>query len=78
MQIGAPPDKRDPELSSIIFNDMMAAIATDPKHNRTAMSELPGRAVALREALRDRDDLPLSVAERVLLAEWLNRLADGR
>jgi AcrR family transcriptional regulator len=78
MQIGTPPDKRDPELSSIIFVDMMAAISTDPKHNRTAMSELPGRAVALREALRDREDLPLSAAERVLLAEWLNRLADSR
>ena len=49
-QIGTPPDKRDPELSSIIFHDMMAAISTDSKHNRTATSELPSRAVALREA----------------------------
>jgi len=56
---------------------MMAAISTDSKHNRTATSELPSRAVALREALRDREDLPLSPAERVLLAEWLNRLADS-
>ena len=78
IQIATQPHKRDPELSSIMFYDMMAAISTDPKRKRSATPELPGRAVALREALRDKKTLPLSEAERGLLAEWLNRLADGR
>ena len=78
MQIGTPPDQRDPELSSIMFDDLMAAISTDPKPERSATSDLAGRAVALREALRDKEDLPLTAAERILLAEWLNRLADSR
>ena len=78
IQIATQPHKRDRELSSIMFYDMMAAISTDPKRKRSATPELPGRAVALREALRDKKTLPLSEAERGLLAEWLNRLADGR
>ena len=78
IQIATQPDKRDPELSSIMFYDLMAAISTDPKRKRSATPELPGRAVALREALRDKETLPLSQAERDLLAEWLNRLADSR
>jgi hypothetical protein len=69
MQIGTRPDDRDPELSSIMFDDMMAAISTDPKHLRSITSDLPSRAVALREALRDKEDLPLTAAERILLAE---------
>lgn len=78
-QFATPPDARDPELSSVMFDDLMAAISADPKPKRSAVSQLPGRAVALREALRDNDnkDLPLTVAERDLLAEWLKRLADA-
>jgi AcrR family transcriptional regulator len=76
-QIGIQPNKRDPELSSIIFDDMMAAISTDPAREGSATSQLPGRAVALREALRDKDNLPLTSAERHLLVEWLKRLADS-
>jgi AcrR family transcriptional regulator len=75
IQISTEPDKRDPKLSSIMFEDMMAAISTDPTPKRPP--ELAGRAVALREALRDKKDLPLTAAERDLLAEWLNRLADS-
>jgi hypothetical protein len=60
-----------------MFDDMMAALSTDPKHQRSITSDLPSRAVALREALRDKEDLPLTAAERILLAEWLNRLADS-
>jgi AcrR family transcriptional regulator len=76
-QIGAPPAERDPELSSIMFEHLMAATTTDAKPKRTVTSELPGRAVALREALRYKEDLPLTAAERHLLSEWLNRLADS-
>jgi hypothetical protein len=37
----------------------------------------PGRAAALREALRDNKGLPWTPAERAMLAEWLKRLADS-
>jgi AcrR family transcriptional regulator len=76
-QLATPPDERDPELSSIMFDNLMAAMATDPGPNRLATPDLAGRAVALREALRDSDGPGLTKAERDLLAEWLNRLADA-
>lgn len=76
-QLGLPPSERDPELSGIIFENVLAAISTDGKRGRSRKaSELPGRAVALREALPEAQNLPLSAAEQSLLAEWLNRLAD--
>jgi AcrR family transcriptional regulator len=75
-QIGLPAHERDPELSAIIFDNTMAAISTGAMRDSANATGLSGRAVALREALRDNDELPLSDAERVLLAEWLNRLAD--
>jgi hypothetical protein len=75
-QIGLPPEQRDPELSGIIFEDTMSAIATNAKRKTAATADLPGRAVALREALRDKNGLPMTAAERGLLSEWLNRLAD--
>lgn len=74
-QIGVGPDGRDPELSAILFESTMAAITNDS--DSKAASDLPGRAMALREALRDEKSLPLTTAERRLLAEWLKRLADG-
>jgi AcrR family transcriptional regulator len=75
-QISLPPDERDPELSAIIFEDTMAAVTNDAERRPTTNASLSGRAVALREALLDKEDLPLTAAERSLLAEWLNRLAD--
>jgi AcrR family transcriptional regulator len=76
-QLATPPNERDPDLSSIMFDDLMTAISADPKGKQSAPPGLPGRAVALREGLRDKKDLPLTTAERDLLAEWLNRLADA-
>jgi AcrR family transcriptional regulator len=76
-QIGLPPDARDPELSAIIYADTLAAITNTADGKPAVAPDLPGRAVALREALRDKKGLPLTGAERALLAEWLNRLADG-
>jgi AcrR family transcriptional regulator len=77
-QIGLPPDERDPELSSIIFDDTIAAITNDGKHKQNAGIGIAGHAVALREALRDRRNLPLTAAEQGLLAEWLNQVADQK
>jgi AcrR family transcriptional regulator len=77
-QIGTPASERDPELSSIIFDDSVAAITNQAKPRPRATTSLPGRAIALREALRDQPNAPLTSAERDLLAEWLNRLADNQ
>ena len=77
-QIGTPPDKRDPELSSIIFDDMMAAISTDSKHeSRRLRPSCPAAPWRCEKRCGTREDLPLTPAERDLLAEWLNRLADS-
>jgi AcrR family transcriptional regulator len=75
-QIGLPPEERDPELSSIVFEDTMDAITNDGKSEHDTGIGMAGHAVALREALRDKKDLPFTAAERGLLAEWLNQLAD--
>jgi AcrR family transcriptional regulator len=75
-QIGLPPEERDPELSSIVFEDAMAAITNDGNRKQDAGSDMASHAVALREAMRDRKDLPFTAAEHGLLAEWLNQLAD--
>ena len=53
----------------------IAAIMTDGSQ-QLAPSELPGRAVALREALLGDADGALTAGERVMMAEWLDRLAD--
>jgi AcrR family transcriptional regulator len=76
-QIGTPEPERDPELSSIIFDDTLAAITNQTTSRPRATASLPGRAIALREALRDQPNGPLTSAEGDLLAEWLNRLADN-
>jgi AcrR family transcriptional regulator len=75
-EIGAAEEDRDPELSSIIFEDTMAAITTGSKSRSRAGATLSSRAVALREALREKPNPPLTEAETGLLSEWLNRLAD--
>ncbi|MCV7028432.1 hypothetical protein [Mycobacterium sherrisii] len=66
-----PPKERDPQLSAIARANTINAIATDgtPTH-------LPGRAVALREALRGNRNSVLTGTENAMLAEWLDRLAD--
>jgi hypothetical protein len=59
-----------------VFEDTIAAITNDAEGAPDANTDVPGHAVALREALRGRQQLPLSAAECGLLAEWLNQLAD--
>jgi hypothetical protein len=75
-QIGLPPEQRDPELAMIVFEDTMTALTDDRSRRSGEPADLAGHAVALREALRGKKKLPLSVAECGLLAEWLNQLAD--
>ena len=54
----------------------MAAIMNDSKRKPVAAADVSSRAVALQEVLRDKEDRPLTDAERGRLAEWLNQLAD--
>jgi AcrR family transcriptional regulator len=74
-QIRVPPDERDPQLSDVIRENAIAAIATDGSQRPTP-SDLAGRAVALREALRDNTNGALTPSEKAMMAEWLDRLAD--
>jgi AcrR family transcriptional regulator len=75
-QIRVPPDKRDPQLSRIVREHAISAVITGDSTQPSLSSDLSARAVALREALRGDSDGALTSAERALLAEWLNRLAD--
>jgi AcrR family transcriptional regulator len=75
-QIRVPPEERDPQLSEIAWQNAIAGIITAEDAQGSTPSDLPGRAVALREALRGNSDGALTQAERTLMAEWLDRLAD--
>ena len=74
-QIRVTPEERDPQLSEIVRDSTIAAVATvGPQH--PTRSDLPGRAVALREVLLADADGALTPAEKTMMAEWLDRLAD--
>ena len=75
-QICLPADERDPQLSLIAREHALSGFVNDTETRGSAMQALTGRAVALREALRDEASVALTRGERVLMAEWLNRLAD--
>ena len=82
--IDAPPAARDPRLSDALREAVLAAITVPPPSDG-APARAPGparvaaRAVALGTVLTEAPDA-LSLAERQLLGEWLDRLAgaDGR
>jgi AcrR family transcriptional regulator len=76
-QICLPADERDPQLSLIAREHALTAFVNDTETPEATMPTLTGRAVALREALRDDPGVALTRGERVLMAEWLNRLADN-
>jgi AcrR family transcriptional regulator len=71
--IATPVAERDPELSVTAREIVLSRILTDAAE--PAGSDLPGRAVALRAGLGD--VTALTDAERVLLAEWLDRIANA-
>ncbi|MEU4780301.1 TetR/AcrR family transcriptional regulator [Micromonospora sp. NPDC023633] len=73
--IRTPPPQRDPALSTRTREAVLAALVTDSAAARaTSRTDRPIRhAVALRAAL-DTLATDLTVAERTLLAEWLDRI----
>jgi AcrR family transcriptional regulator len=78
--ISYPPEERDLELSAIVRENTLQAIVT-PRRPDLPMAadqdDLPSRAVALRAALDQQPAAVLTEAERGLLAEWLDRIADA-
>ncbi|MFS0899732.1 TetR/AcrR family transcriptional regulator [Mycolicibacterium litorale] len=73
-----PPDERDLEISELARENALSVILHRKPKLRARNTKLPARAVALAEALRGTNDLPMSAAERSLLDEWLDRLADQK
>ncbi|MFE7753227.1 TetR/AcrR family transcriptional regulator [Streptomyces sp. NPDC057428] len=75
--LGTPPDQRDPGLSAAARDNVLAAITGGVRRVEHPPSGIGHRATALREALQGCDASTLSDGERILLTEWLNRLADA-
>jgi AcrR family transcriptional regulator len=71
--IATPEAERDPELSATARETVLARILTETAE--PPGSSLPERAIALRSGLGEAS--ALTEAERVLLAEWLDRIADA-
>jgi len=75
-QLMVPAKDRDPELSELARENAIASITSTSDVGK-ARKTLTGRATALRQAIDD-DDVPLTSAERQLMMEWLDRIADKR
>ncbi|MFI7614584.1 hypothetical protein ACIBP6_25505 [Nonomuraea terrae] len=73
--LALPPAERDLELPAMALEHVLRTIITGdaPAPDGT----VPGRAVALREALRRYGTSSLSPAESVLLTEWLDRITNA-
>jgi AcrR family transcriptional regulator len=71
--IATPEGERDPELSATAREMVLTRILTDSAE--PSGSGLAGRAIALRAGLAGAT--ALTDAERVLLAQWLDRIADA-
>ncbi|MFJ9030454.1 TetR/AcrR family transcriptional regulator [Streptomyces sp. NPDC102274] len=74
--IATPSPERDLDLSTVAREHVLRAISTVGQCEREAVTDIAGRAVALREALRDGDTTAVTRAERALLSDWLDRIAD--
>ncbi|WP_226342602.1 TetR/AcrR family transcriptional regulator [Deinococcus sp. AJ005] len=77
--IATPPQARDPQLATAMREAVMSAVLTaqapvDSSGEQPGPQRVAARAVALQAVLAEAPDI-LSVAERQLLEEWLERLA---
>jgi len=71
--LALPEDRRDPAVSALTRDAVLAAVTTDPV--TPAPSGPATSAVALHAALPA--VAALSAGERALLSEWLDRIAEG-
>ena len=79
--ISAPPEARGLKTADVTRDVVFDAITTLPAvepASATTGAGAAGPAMALRAALDQEKALPLSPGEKLLLLEWLNRLADER
>ncbi len=72
--IATPQDQRDPHLSPLAREAVIAAITATP--SASATTGRAGAAITLRATLDDADEL--TAAEQTLMREWLDRLAAGQ
>ena len=70
--IGMTPDQRDPALSALARESIIAAVTTDAPRT-AADGGAAGNAIALRASLPQ--VTALSPTERAMLGEWLDRIA---
>lgn len=77
--ISTPPELRDLEAADLTRDVVIAAITITPADGPTPDTgrDTAGAAMALRAALARDGAAALSTAERLLLLDWLNRLADA-
>ncbi|MDX3094926.1 TetR/AcrR family transcriptional regulator [Streptomyces sp. ME01-24h] len=78
--ISTPPELRDLGAAELTRDVVIAAMTTTPAADGPTPDtgrDTAGAAMALRAALARQDAVALSVAERLLLVDWLNRLADA-
>lgn len=75
--IAAGPEDRDPGLSEATREAFLAALTTDAEDPAApaGRERVARRSVALKAVLHEAGDA-LTPGERVLLSEWLDRLAD--
>ncbi|MFI5998388.1 TetR/AcrR family transcriptional regulator [Streptomyces sp. NPDC051362] len=74
--INTPQESRDMETARVVREVVFNAIATPAEAEPASPAREAGAAMALRAALAEEKDLPLSPGEKLLLQELLNRLAD--
>ncbi len=74
--IGTEPEDRDPALSEATREAILAAVTTDEtaRVDDEGDDRVANRAVALKAVLPETTELTLG--ERALLSEWLDRIAD--
>ena len=83
--LATAPAARDPRLSDVMREAVLAAITVAPAPDGTPIAaprvaRVAARAVALRAVLAEASEAvphALSTAEQQLLGEWLDRLADA-
>ena len=76
--LATPPAERDLELSTVARDHVLRTITTGDGPDPASVTGVANRAAALREALRHDDASVLTVNERALLADWLDRMADAQ
>ncbi|MFD1270990.1 hypothetical protein ACFQ51_00665 [Streptomyces kaempferi] len=74
--IATPPSERDQNLPTAAREHALRMITTAGTVEEQN-ADVARRAAALREALCQGDITPMTSSERALLADWLDRLADG-